>query len=37
MIHADGHIVTVLDETIPVRDEHGNALFLQGFLLDIDN
>jgi PAS domain S-box-containing protein len=37
MVRADGRIVTVLDETIPVRDEHGNALFLQGFLLDIDD
>jgi hypothetical protein len=37
MIHADGHVVTVLDETIPVDDDHGNPLFLQGFLLDIDD
>jgi PAS domain S-box-containing protein len=37
MIHADGHVVTVLDETIPVSDEHGHPLFLQGFLLDIDD
>jgi PAS domain S-box-containing protein len=37
MVHADGRIVTVLDETIPVGDEHGNPLFLQGFLLDIDD
>lgn len=37
MIHADGHVVTVLDETIPVSDEQGNPLFLQGFLLDIDD
>jgi PAS domain S-box-containing protein len=37
MIHANGRVVTVLDETIPVRDEHGDALFLQGFLLDIDD
>jgi PAS domain S-box-containing protein len=37
MLHADGRIVTVLDETIPVNDESGNALFLQGFLLDIDD
>ncbi len=36
MIHADGHVVTLLDETIPVSDEHGKPLFLQGFLLDID-
>ena len=37
MLAADGRTVTVLDETIPVRDDHGNALFLQGFLLDIDD
>lgn len=37
MIHADGRVVTVLDETIPVSDEQGNPLFLQGFLLDIDD
>jgi PAS domain S-box-containing protein len=37
MIHADGHVVTLLDETIPVGDEQGNPLFLQGFLLDIDD
>jgi PAS domain S-box-containing protein len=37
MIHADGRVVTVLDETIPVSDELGNPLFLQGFLLDIDD
>lgn len=37
MRHADGHVVTVLDETIPVADDHGNPLFLQGFLLDIDD
>ena len=35
MIHADGRVVTVLDETVPVSDEQGNPLFLQGFLLDI--
>jgi len=37
MLHASGRIVTVLDETIPVSDEHGHPLFLQGFLLDIDD
>ena len=37
MLHADGHVVTLLDETIPVSDEQGNPLFLQGFLLDIDS
>jgi PAS domain S-box-containing protein len=34
MRHQDGHFVTLLDETLPVGDEHGQALFLQGFLLD---
>jgi PAS domain S-box-containing protein len=37
MIHAGGRVVTLLDETIPVSDEQGNPLFLQGFLLDIDD
>lgn len=37
LLHADGHVVTVLDETIPVSDEQGNPLFLQGFLLDIED
>jgi PAS domain S-box-containing protein len=37
MLHADGHAVTLLDETIPVSDENGTPLFLQGFLLDIDD
>ena len=37
MLHADSHVVTVLDETIPVTDDHGTPLFLQGFLLDIDD
>jgi hypothetical protein len=37
MLHADGHVVTVLDETIPVGDEQGTPLFLQGFLLQIDD
>jgi PAS domain S-box-containing protein len=37
MIHKDGRVVTVLDETVPVSDEQGNPLFLQGFLLDIDD
>jgi PAS domain S-box-containing protein len=35
MIHKDGHIVSLRDETIPVHDENGRALFLQGFLLDV--
>lgn len=35
MQHRDGHFVRLLDETLPVSDAHGRALFLQGFLLDI--
>ncbi len=35
MVAEDGRIVTLLDETIPVSDEQGRALFLQGFLLDV--
>lgn len=37
MLHDDGRAVTVLDETVPVADEHGEPLFLQGFLLPIDS
>jgi PAS domain S-box-containing protein len=35
MIAADGRVVTLLDETIPVSDDQGRALFLQGFLLEV--
>ncbi len=35
VVAEDGRIVTLLDETIPVSDEQGRALFLQGFLLDV--
>ena len=35
VLHKDGHVVTLLDETIPVSDEQGRALFLQGFLLNV--
>jgi PAS domain S-box-containing protein len=35
MRHKDGHMVTLLDQTLAVSDEQGRALFLQGFLLDI--
>lgn len=37
MIHRDGRIVRLHDETVPVSDERGNPLFLQGFLLDVDS
>jgi PAS domain S-box-containing protein len=32
---ADGRWVWVHDETVPVVDDEGNRLFLQGFMLDI--
>lgn len=35
MLHKDGHVVTLLDETLPISDEQGRALFLQGFLLNV--
>ena len=35
MIARDGRVVWVLDETVPVLDEDGNALCFQGFWLDI--
>jgi PAS domain S-box-containing protein len=35
MIAKDGSVVHLLDETIPVSDDTGRVLFLQGFLLDI--
>jgi PAS domain S-box-containing protein len=35
MVHKDGRVVTLLDETMPVSDEHGRPLFLQGFLLHV--
>jgi PAS domain S-box-containing protein len=35
MVAENGRVVTLLDETIPVSDEQGRALFLQGFLLDV--
>jgi PAS domain S-box-containing protein len=35
MLARDSRIVTVLDETIAVRDEEYRPLFLQGFLIDV--
>ena len=35
MLHRDGHVVWVLDQTTVVRDDGGTPLFAQGFLLDI--
>jgi PAS domain S-box-containing protein len=34
-IHRDGHVVWVQDETFVVEDENGEALYVQGFLMDI--
>jgi PAS domain S-box-containing protein len=35
LLHSDGRWVHVRDETVPVADERGNPLFLQGFLLEV--
>lgn len=35
LIASDGRVVHVRDETVPVGDERGNPLFLQGFLLEL--
>ena len=35
LIASDGSAVSVRDETVPVLDEHGEPLFLQGFMLDL--
>ncbi len=35
LIAADGRVVHVRDETVPVSDERGNPLFLQGFLIEV--
>jgi PAS domain S-box-containing protein len=35
LIAADGHVVWVHDETVAVRDEEYQPLFLQGFLIDV--
>ncbi len=35
MLARDDRVVTVLDETIAVRDEEYRPLFLQGFLIDV--
>jgi PAS domain S-box-containing protein len=36
MLTADGRVVHLLDETMPVTDNRGRAMFLQGFLLRVD-
>jgi PAS domain S-box-containing protein len=36
LVARDGNVVTVRDETVSVCDERGNPLFLQGFILDLD-
>lgn len=35
LIAKDGRVVHLLDETIPVNDERGKPLFLQGFLVEV--
>jgi PAS domain S-box-containing protein len=35
LVHRDGHVVHVRDETIAVRDDEYRPLFLQGFLVDV--
>jgi PAS domain S-box-containing protein len=37
LIAKDGSVVHLLDETIPVSDERGRPLFLQGFLVDVSD
>lgn len=36
LIAKDGRAVHLLDETIPVSDERGRPLFLQGFFVELD-
>ena len=36
LLAADGQVVHVRDETVPVSDDRGEALFLQGFLLRVE-
>jgi PAS domain S-box-containing protein len=35
LIAADGRIVHIRDETVPVSDVRGNPLFLQGFMIEV--
>lgn len=35
LVAADGRAVRVRDETVPVTDEQGNPLFLQGFMIEV--
>ena len=37
LIAADGRVVWVHDETVPVFDKDGERLFLQGFMLDVSD
>ncbi len=37
LIAKDGRVVHLLDETIPVSDERGRPLFLQGFFIELDS
>ena len=34
LLAADGRVVHVRDETVPVGDDRGNPLFLQGFMIE---
>ena len=35
LLAADGRVVHVRDETVPVSDERGKPLFLQGFVIEV--
>lgn len=37
LLAKDGRVVHLLDETIPVSDERGRPLFLQGFFVELDS
>jgi two-component system cell cycle sensor histidine kinase/response regulator CckA len=35
VVAADGRVVWVVDESVPVRDESGRVLYVQGFIRDV--
>jgi two-component system, cell cycle sensor histidine kinase and response regulator CckA len=35
VVAADGRVVWIVDETVPVRDESGRMLYLQGFIRNV--
>jgi PAS domain S-box-containing protein len=37
LVAADGRVVWVLDETVPIRDEEYRPILLQGYLLDVSD